>query len=111
MTTNRDDSGQVAAFVVIFAAALILMAGLVIDGGLGLAAARRANNEAQAAARAGAQAIAEDVYRSTGKVTLGKPQAEGQAQQYVTQFFPNTTFVSANAAGDTIDVTVRVKQK
>ena len=45
------------AFVVTLAAALILLAGLVLDGGLVLAAKRRAINEAEAAARAGAQQI------------------------------------------------------
>ncbi len=57
------DSGQVTAFVVVMAAALVLMIGLVLDGGLTLSARERALGEAQEAARAGAQAVADaDAY-------------------------------------------------
>ena len=42
---HRED-GTVTAFVVVFTAALILFAGLVIDGGLTLAARVQAINEA-----------------------------------------------------------------
>jgi len=44
----------------------MLVAGLVIDGGLGLAAEVRATDEAQSAARAGAQAIDLAAYRQAG---------------------------------------------
>ena len=45
--------------------ALLLFAGLVYDGGQLLAAKRRADNEAAAAARAGAASISEDAFRSS----------------------------------------------
>jgi len=45
--------------------ALILVAGLVLDGGLTLAARERALDKAQQAARAGAQAINLATYRQT----------------------------------------------
>ena len=61
-----DERGQVTVFVVIFMIALIGLAGLVIEGGVALAARRRAINEAQAAARAGAEALNEGHYRSSG---------------------------------------------
>ena len=59
----RGEDGTVTAFVVIFTLALILLAGLVVDGGLTLAARVQAIDEAQAAARAGAQAIDLAAYR------------------------------------------------
>ena len=61
---------MVTAFVVIFTFALLLLAGLVIDGGLTLAARVQAIDEAQAAARAGAQAIDLPLFRSTGQIVL-----------------------------------------
>ena len=70
-----DESGMVTAFVVIFTLALLAMAGLVLDGGLALAAKVQAIDDAQAAARAGAQAIDIPLYRATGQVTLDPGEA------------------------------------
>ena len=49
---------------------MFLFAGLVVDGGLALAAKRRAANEAEAEARAGAQAIDITTYRAGGPFVL-----------------------------------------
>ena len=65
-----EEAGMVTAFVVIFTFALLVMAGLVLDGGLALAAKVQAIDAAQAAARAGAQAIDIPTYRATGQITL-----------------------------------------
>ena len=54
------DQGMVSAFVVIFATALVFVAGLVVDGGRMLAEHRKIDNLADSAARAGAQAISQD---------------------------------------------------
>ena len=69
------EAGMVTAFVVILTLALLAMAGLVTDGGLALAAKVRAIDDAQAAARAGAQAIDIPLYRQTGQITLDTSQA------------------------------------
>jgi len=68
------DEGMVTAFVVVFTLALLFMAGLVLDGGLTLAAKVQAIDEAQAAARAGAQAVDIPTYRATGKITSTPPK-------------------------------------
>ena len=54
---SRDERGSITPFVVIVSLAIILLAGLVIDGGRQLNAKGRAIAYAQEAARAGAQAI------------------------------------------------------
>jgi len=101
------DDGQVTAFVVVMVAALILVAGLVIDGGLALAARVRATDEAQAAARAGAQAIDLAVYRQSGTIILDPTAATDAAEQYLT----NTGDRGQVAVtGDLITVTVQVTQ-
>ena len=74
---------MVTAFVVIFTVALIVMAGLVLDGGLALSAKVQAIDDAQAAARAGAQAIDIPLYRSTGQITLDPAQATADAERYL----------------------------
>jgi len=101
------DDGQVTAFVVVMVGALILVAGLVIDGGLALAARVRATDEAQAAARAGAQAIDLATYRQSGTIILDPTAATDAAQQYLT----NTSDRGQVAVtGDLITVTVQVTQ-
>ena len=100
----RDEAGQVTAFVVIFMVALIFVAGLVIDGGLTLAAKRRAINEAQAAARAGAQVIDTDAYRA-GRTSALKTDgsAEQAALAYLSKAHPGAV-ATAHASGDTVTV-------
>lgn len=55
---RNDERGQITVFVAVFVVALLVVAGLVIDGGGLLAAKRRAISEAEGAARAGVQALA-----------------------------------------------------
>jgi Flp pilus assembly protein TadG len=80
---RRRESGQVTAFVVVMVTALILCAGLVIDGGLTLAAKIRATDEAQSASRAGAEQINLATYRSSGAIVLDSSQATIAAERYL----------------------------
>ena len=80
MTSER---GSVTAFVVVFTVALLAVAGLVVDGGFLLAAKREALNEAEAAARAGAQAVDLDLLRGGGGVGLDPQAAERRALEYL----------------------------
>ena len=98
---------MVTAFVVIFTMALLAMAGLVIDGGLALAAKVQAIDEAQAAARAGAQAIDIPLYRATGQVTLEPTQAVADAQRYLAATGHRGT---VSVTGDEVTVVVRASQ-
>jgi len=91
---RRGERGQVAIFVVGIFMALVMTGGLVIDGGLGLAGRLRALDEAQSAARAGAQAVDRATYQRTGHVVLDGNAAVGAARSYIA------------ATGDTADVTV-----
>jgi hypothetical protein len=79
----RGDRGTVTAFVVSFSIALLAVGGLVLDGGYLLAARERAYDEADAAARAGAQAIDVDALRSGGTATLTLPDVERRVQDYL----------------------------
>ena len=103
----RAEDGHVTAFVVVFTTGILALAGLTLDGGLALAAAVRANGEAEAAARAGAQAIDLAEYRATGTVRLEPAKAIANAQhQLAAQDATGTVAVS----GDTVTVTVTASQ-
>jgi hypothetical protein len=104
---GEREAGMVTAFVVIFTAALLIMAGLVLDGGLALSAKVRAIDDAQAAARAGAQAINIPLYRATGQIILDPAQATTDAEEYLTQAGQTGT-VTVN--GDQVTVTITVTQ-
>ncbi|MHB1927841.1 MAG: hypothetical protein ACYCUG_00120 [Acidimicrobiales bacterium] len=105
---DDDEAGQVTAFVVIFLAALFAFAGLVLDGGLTLAAQTHAIDEAQAAARAGAQALDTTTYRATGTVVLDPAAAVTAADAYLAAA-GDTSEVSVT--GDQVSVTVHLTQR
>lgn len=86
MTGSRDERGTVTAFVAAFTFALLAVVGLVIDGGYLLAERQRAYDEADAAARAAAQAIDIDALRSDGTVAID----EAEAQRRVDAFLEST---------------------
>ncbi|MEV6242696.1 pilus assembly protein TadG-related protein [Lentzea sp. NPDC051838] len=104
----EDERGRVTAFVVIVAVAALLFAGLVLDGGLALAAKIRAIGEAQEAARAGAQEIDLAAYRADGSLRLAAQQASTAAHNYLT-VAGHTGTVSVN--GNTINVTVTINER
>ena len=102
-----DERGQVTAFVVVIMVALLAMAGLVIDGGDALAAKRRAINEADAAARVGAQALDVAGYRAAGTFAPDPDTAVAAARA----FLARTGDVGEVAVhGDQVVVTVHLNQ-
>ncbi|MFE3206464.1 pilus assembly protein TadG-related protein [Embleya sp. NPDC059237] len=64
------DAGRITAFVAALIAGLMLCAGLVLDGGLALAAKTDALDAAQEAARSGAQALDLAAARGTGPAVV-----------------------------------------
>lgn len=77
------DRGRVTAFVVVLTTGILALAGIGLDGGLALAARVRAIGQAEAAARAGAQAIDLDTYRATGRLVLDPVRAVVAARSYL----------------------------
>lgn len=104
----RDERGQVSAFVVVLLPACLLFLGLIVDGGHGLAAKTRAIGQAQEAARAGAQELDLDTYRSTGQVRLNPAHARTAAQDYLRAVgATGTVTLTATTVHVTITATVR----
>lgn len=79
----RDEHGRVTAFVVVITTACLVFAGLVLDGGLALAAKTTAIGHAQEAARAGAQELDLAAYRTGGDARLDPSAAQAAAQRYL----------------------------
>ncbi len=79
----RDERGSITAFVAVVATALVLVAGMAYDGGQVIAAHNAARNDAERAARAGAQQIDLDHLRATNEPRLDPAAAETAAIQYL----------------------------
>lgn len=83
MKRRRDERGTVTAFVAVVAVALVMVAGLVYDGGQVLAAEARVRDLAGNAARAGAQEIDLDLLRASGTTALDPDRAIAAALDYL----------------------------
>ena len=103
-----DHAGQVTPLVVVIATALVLMGGLVVDGGVILAANRRAGAEAEAAARAGAQALDTDAYRRGEPARLDPAEAVRRAEEWVSRY--GHAGRAAVVGPDTVEVQVSFSQ-
>ena len=96
------------AFVAVVAVALIAMIGLTVDAGLALATKVNANGQAEAAARAGAQAIDLTAYRVSGTVVLLPDDAQAAATAFLDQAGAQGT---VTVAGDTVSVVVTATRR
>src|SRR5437899_12026066 len=103
---GRGDGGSVTAFVVVFTTALLAVAGLVVDGGYRLAGRRAAFDEAEAAARAGAQAVDEDMLRQGGAVVVQPDAARQRVADYLGRTGHEGT-VAVDVDAVTVHLTVR----
>lgn len=101
---RRREQGAVSTFVAIIALAMLMAAGLAIDGGRKINTLREASDLADNAARAGAQAVDLDTLRTTGELRLDPRQAEQAAGDYLAAF--DLTARAVTVSGDTIAVTI-----
>jgi hypothetical protein len=104
---HTDENGRATAFVVIMVTAILTFGGLVLDGGLALAAKVQAIGEAQEAARAGAQEIDLAAYRANGTLRLEPRQASAAAHAYLDTAGHTGT---VSVAGNTVTVTLTISQ-
>lgn len=105
--TARDERGAAATgMVVALGVALLVVGGLVIDGGYTLGARREAMNQAEQAARAGSDALNEGSLRD-GTVRVDPGRAIAAANAYLAKVGAHGT-VSVN--GDEVTVTVTSQQ-
>jgi hypothetical protein len=105
---RADQRGQVTAYVVTIAVAAFAFGGLVLDGGLALAAKVRAMGQAQEAARAGAQEIDVAAYRADGTLRLLPARATAAAQNHLAASHHTG---SVSVTDNTVTVTVTIHQR
>lgn len=103
MTTLADERGSITGFVAVIATALVMVAGMAYDGGQVIHAHNAARNDAEQAARAGAQQIDITHLRQTSEPRLDPAEAEAAALDYLAQVGATGT-----ASVDGADVTVTV---
>jgi putative intracellular protease/amidase len=102
------ERGTVTVFVVTMITALLLVAGLVFDGGRMIAARRDADAVASAAARAGVQGVDEAGLRLTNGAPLNANDASARVQRYLDATAYTGTAV---VVGDTVTVNVQRVQE
>jgi len=102
----RDESGQLTVFVAGMAMSLILVAGLLVDGGSVLSARQQAVNDAFEAARAGAESLDPGALRGSGTVEVDPATAVAAATAYLTSIGEHGT-VAVNGNAVTVTVSFR----
>jgi len=103
---KQSERGAATIFVVLFTVALLSVAGLVIDGGYALGAKREAMNNAEQAARAGADALNQGALRD-GQVMVDPGRAANAAQTYLALVGAQGT---VDVTGGEVTVTVTGEQ-
>jgi hypothetical protein len=102
-----SDRGSITLLVLVFFIALLAAAGLVVDGGAKLRAARQASAVAEEAARAGAGQIDRNrAYARGGRFVIDRQAAANAARSYLTNS-GNTGSISVTGT-QTISVTVTI---
>jgi len=79
----RDQRGSATVFVLGFAAVLMVGAGLVVDGGLALNRRSQVTDDAEQAARVGANAIDLAALRDRGELVIDAGQATALASDFL----------------------------
>jgi hypothetical protein len=104
---RRGEQGQVTVFAVGVLLALIAMAGLVFDGGNILAGHRRADNEAEGAARAAAQQVSASSLLGSDTVRIDPNLVQDAVDRYLA---PTGHRGVVLVDGDQVSVTVTFPQ-
>lgn len=107
----EPDRGTVAMFTTIFALFVIVLAGLLVDGGLAIHARQRAADIAEEAARAAADDVDLDVLRSTGRARITDGRGACLRADRLVRAYPEVTGQPRCQieGGRTVRVVVRIK--
>ena len=105
---RRGEQGSVTLLLVLVMPALLLgVLGLVFDVGQVLTARRQALNEAEQAARAGAQAVSIEEVRGGGDQELDSARVQAAAEEYLAALGRDG---DVEVEGDRVRVTVRIER-
>lgn len=104
---RRGERGSAAVFVVGFSIVLFVAAGLVADGGVAINARMRVADDAEQAARAGADAIDLATLRSSGQLAIDPAAAQGRAAGYLQDLGYGGGQYAVSVSGGTVEVELR----
>ena len=104
----RDDRGAATIFVVGLSVMLLVVAGLVVDGGLAINARSTAFDIAEQAARAGAKEVDIETLRSTGRVQVDRGAGETAANDFLDKALADKRSPTREVTVDGNEVNVRV---
>ncbi|WUI00561.1 pilus assembly protein [Spirillospora sp. NBC_00431] len=102
------DRGTIALYTVLFTPIVLLLAGLLVDGGLAIHARQRAADMAEQAARAGADQIDTDELRRTGEPVLDPGRARAAACDLLAAYRDEVTSSRCDADEQEVAVTVEI---
>lgn len=106
---GSDERGAATVFVMLVAIALLVAAGLVIDGGQAMAERRKLSNHAAQAARAGADALDESDLRDGARPGVNPTRARTAALAYLAEV--GTSGATVTVRGGQVTVTVEGRAK
>nr|WP_281352389.1 Tad domain-containing protein [Phytoactinopolyspora alkaliphila] len=106
MRRHREapERGSISAMVIVLIVMLFAVAGLIYDGGRAINARQQAFDDAEQAARAGANQIDIDRFRADGTVVIVQGEAEYAVRQYLAQLDRTYTTVRVGVTGDSVEV-------
>ena len=110
---NRDhsDTGAATVFIVAFAVVLLVMAGLVVDGGLAINARQRVADDVEQAARAGSEHLDLVALRSEGLVRIDPGPAQTAARNFLAGRDYPVSGVSVTATAQRVTVSAQIEQR
>jgi Flp pilus assembly protein TadG len=111
LSKPRNERGSATVFVIGFAIVLFLCAGLVIDGGLAINKRMRIADDAEQAARIGADSIDVNEFRRTETLVIDKQLARQRISGYMADLGYGSGNWSADIGGDQVGVEVNDTSK
>lgn len=108
---DRDERGSATVFVIGFAIVLFLCAGLVIDGGLAINKRMRIADDAEQAARIGADSIDVSEFRRTETLVIDEQLARQRIAGYLSDLGHDSPDWNATVADGRVSVQVRDTSK
>ncbi|HEX6469072.1 MAG TPA: pilus assembly protein TadG-related protein [Streptosporangiaceae bacterium] len=110
--TSRDDAkdrGTFSLFTAIFAVFVIMLAGLVVDGGLAIHARERAADIAEQAARAGADDIDLGALRATGEPSVDTATACEKARDLAASYADQISSWTCDPSPEQVSVRITIQ--
>ncbi len=109
-TRTAQDRGAATIFVVTFAIVLLVLAGLVVDGGLALNARQRVADDVEQAARAGSQHLDVGALRDQGVVRIDPASSRAAARTFLLRRGYPASGISVSSGPQQVSISATIQQ-